>query len=57
MSSKGIPVTKDDMLVIRLVNGHVESVKWLDPQGKELSALCGIKVICDCADCQPKGDD
>ena len=46
------PVSKEDALVIRLFNGHVESVTWRDPQGEELSALCKIKVVCDCVECQ-----
>jgi len=48
----GIPVAREDILVIRIFDGHVESVKWRDPQGEELYALCKIEVICNCDKCQ-----
>jgi hypothetical protein len=51
------PVTRADVLIIRLRNGHVESVKWRDPNGNELSALCKIEVLCDCDDCAAEREE
>ena len=54
MNNKPVPVSKEDVMVIRLIGGHVESVTWRDPQGKSLYALCKIEVVCDCTECQMK---
>jgi len=48
------PVGKDDVLVIRLWQGHVSSVRWRDESGNELTALCKIDVVCDCVECEPE---